>query len=176
MALALVALVVATVVSLGSGVRGSGDCAICIKILGQLYDGVPKEERGDHLKIEEHIDRMCQKAKPNTEARRVCYSIETLKRKVSMPMKNGLPVDVICKKLAKADEDICNIREIKEVDLRDLDLKKMRVRQIRNLLSEHDLHCKGCREKAEFVKMLQEQVIDKLPPRPPPSDKPKEEL
>jgi len=45
-----------------------------------------------------------------------------------MPMKNGVPVDRICKRLKKSAPEVCEIRYPEKLDLSKTDVTKLRVR------------------------------------------------
>ncbi|RCN29230.1 hypothetical protein ANCCAN_25011 [Ancylostoma caninum] len=44
----------------------------------------------------------------------------------------------------------------KPLDWKNIDLKKMRVKELKNILNEWGEVCKGCTEKSEFVKKIEE--------------------
>merc|ERR1711916_35763 len=142
-------------------VAPKGNCDICERVLNEIMDTV--EAKKDKAAIETAIDDYCAKKKRGEE-RRVCYAIETLKRDVSDPITRGLPTKVVCQKLQKKYGEACSIKEEIKIDLRTVDLKSMRVKELKSILADHDLSCKGCSEKSAFIKLIQEEIIDKLPP------------
>ena len=44
----------------------------------------------------------------------------------------------------------------KTIDIKSVDLKKLKVRDLRKILSEWDEACDGCIEKADFIKRIEE--------------------
>ncbi len=44
----------------------------------------------------------------------------------------------------------------KTIDIKSVDLKKLKVRDLRKILSEWDEACDGCIEKADFIKTIEE--------------------
>jgi len=50
---------------------------------------------------------------------------------MSKPMSWGLPADKICEKLKKKDNQICDLRYDKTIDLKTVDLKKLKVRDLK---------------------------------------------
>lgn len=70
---------------------------------------------------------------------------------------------VLCKRLAKKDAEICAINEgggVQKVDLATIDPATMSVKQMKKVLAEYDMKCVGCTDKDEFrnkVKLLLEQ-------------------
>jgi hypothetical protein len=97
----------------------------------------------------------------------VCYSIETLKREAAKPMTYDLPSDKLCERLAKRDFDICRIPEggsIKKTELKDLagqDIEKLKVKEIKDLLSDNGVSCSDCTEKSDYVKKLRDLLVTK---------------
>jgi hypothetical protein len=50
---------------------------------------------------------------------------------------------------------ICNFVD-KTIDLRTVDLKKLKVRDLRKILSDWDETCEGCIEKLDFISRIEE--------------------
>jgi len=74
---------------------------------------------------------------------------------LSKPLSWGMPVDKICDKLKKMDSQICEIRFEKTIDLKTVDLKKLKVRDLKKILSGWDETCEGCIEKSDFIKKIE---------------------
>jgi len=72
------------------------------------------------------------------------------------PLKVGVPTANICEKTKTSDLSICELRYSKgggaggKVLSRD-DLNKMRIGELRALLSDLGGTCQGCTDKAEYV-------------------------
>lgn len=75
---------------------------------------------------------------------------------MSRPLSNFLPADKICEKLKKRDNQICDLRYEKQIDLNVVDLKKLKVRDLKKILSDWDENCDGCIEKSDFIKQIEE--------------------
>jgi hypothetical protein len=55
----------------------------------------------------------------------------------------------------------------------DRDYSKLRVKELKKLLRERGVQCKGCGEKSHLVQRVQETIhLPVLPPPPPPPEKP----
>lgn len=92
----------------------------------------------------------------------MCYYLQPVQREVSRPLSIGAPAERICKKLAKATPEVCELRFPEKLDLSKLDLKKLRVKQLRKILSEYGLTCDGCVEKSDYVRKVQSLVESEL--------------
>ena len=72
-----------------------------------------------------------------------------------MPLRNGVPSDVICNRLKKKDAQICELQYPEEIDLDSVDFNKLRVKQLRQILSKLGGACNGCSEKSEFIREIE---------------------
>lgn len=75
---------------------------------------------------------------------------------LSRPVSYRLPADKVCEKLMKKDSQICELRYEKMIDLKTVDLKKLRVRDLKKILTDWDERCENCIEKAEFIARIEE--------------------
>lgn len=75
---------------------------------------------------------------------------------LSRPLSSFLPPEKVCEKLQKKDAQICDLRYEKQIDLNAVDLKKLKVRDLKKILSDWDEVCDGCLEKTDFIKRIEE--------------------
>ena len=87
-----------------------------------------------------------------------CYYIDPIKREVSQPMKNGLPVEKICERLKKKSAEICALRfqssEAPSADAEVKDFSKLRLKDLKAILAQKGISCPECLEKDDFVRKL----------------------
>lgn len=76
--------------------------------------------------------------------------------KMSKPLSWSKPVDKVCEDLRKMDEQICDLRYEVQVDISNVDLRTLRVRELRKILSSWNQKCDGCIEKEEFIQRIEE--------------------
>ncbi|XP_078065474.1 mesencephalic astrocyte-derived neurotrophic factor [Mustelus asterias] len=139
-----------------------GECEVCLSFLGRFYNSLT--EQGISFtpdKIEEHLAQTCKDVKGKEN--RFCYYIGATRdaatkivKEVSRPMSNHVPVNKICEKLKKTDSQICDLKYDKQVDLSTVDLKKLRVKELKKILEEWGESCKGCAEKSDFIRKITE--------------------
>lgn len=90
-----------------------------------------------------------------------------------------MPAEKVCEKLKKMDAQICDLRYgmkhlphdlvfdmlimksflifvEKQIDLNNVDLKKLKVRDLKKILNDWDESCDGCLEKTDFIKRIEE--------------------
>merc|ERR1712100_106728 len=86
--------------------------------------------------------------------KKMCYYFDPIKREVARPMSIGMPFLKACQKLTKNNPEICEVKLAVKVDAKKTDFKKMRVKQLKAILAERGVDCKGCAEKQDFVKKV----------------------
>ncbi|CAL1276650.1 unnamed protein product [Larinioides sclopetarius] len=145
---------------LSNGLR-EGECEVCVGVLTKFEKSLDSSEKSTPQKIEAKFREFCLTVKKSEE--RFCYYIGGLEEsatkivaEMSRPLSYGLPIDKICEKLKKKDQQICDLRYEKTIDLKTVDLKKLKVRDLKKILSDWDERCEGCIEKADFIKRIEE--------------------
>jgi mesencephalic astrocyte-derived neurotrophic factor len=132
--------------------------AVCIKVVSDIHKKLSTAQRKDQSFVEDYISSYCSKLKTDTPEAKACYFLEPIKREVSVPTKNGVPADRICKRLKKKAMELCSVRYPEELDLSQVDLKKLRVRQLRKILSDQGLPCDGCIEKGDYIREIRKAL------------------
>ncbi|XP_051977308.1 mesencephalic astrocyte-derived neurotrophic factor-like [Xyrauchen texanus] len=139
-----------------------GECEVCVGFLDRLYqllqdNGVKFNSEA----IENALLKSCKEAKGKEN--RFCYYIGATSdaatkiiNEVSKPMSYHMPADKICEKLKKKDSQICELKYDKQVDLSSVDLKKLKVKDLKKILEEWGESCKGCVEKSDFIRKINE--------------------
>ncbi|CAH1107528.1 unnamed protein product [Psylliodes chrysocephalus] len=138
-----------------------GECEVCIKTLEKFSATLTDDIRKDHKKIESKFKAFCKGAK--NKENRFCYYLGGLEEsatgilgEMSKPMSWSMPPDKICEKLKKKDQQICELRYDVEIDLKTVDLKKLKVRDLKKILNDWGEECEGCIEKSEYLKRIEE--------------------
>merc|ERR1712146_612254 len=98
----------------------------------------------------------------------MCYYLEPIKRQVSTPIANGLPPDVICKRLQKQDDAICTLEwgetlktgvdtnsaaKLNWKEYTDDKLEGMKMKELKTLIKKTGQTCDGCADKSDYVKL-----------------------
>jgi galactose-1-phosphate uridylyltransferase len=140
-----------------------GECEVCLKDVQEFIDQLKNEKSEE--KIESGIKKICKKY-TNKADKRFCYYIggsedaaTSLLRTLSVPMKNHMPVEKICEKLKKADGQICQVKyekPPKPIDWATVDFNKMRVKELRDILTNWQEKCDGCTEKGDYIRKIKE--------------------
>ncbi|XP_070559141.1 mesencephalic astrocyte-derived neurotrophic factor homolog [Ptychodera flava] len=138
-----------------------GDCEVCIKVLKDFGNSLSDEDRKSKDKIENQFKKFCKTAK--NKENRFCYYLggtsdaaTGILGEMSKPMTNHLPPEKICERLKKKDAQICELKYEKQIDLNTVDLKKLRVKELKKILNDWDETCRGCAEKSDFVRRIEE--------------------
>ncbi len=75
---------------------------------------------------------------------------------MAKPMSWKMPADKICEKLLKKDPQICDLRYEKVIDVNEVDIKKLKVRDLKKILTNWGVDTKSYTEKSEFIAKIEE--------------------
>jgi len=135
-------------------------CEVCVGVLTKLLDSLAPEEKSHADTIEAKFSEFCLTSKKVEN--RFCYYVGGLEEsatkivtEMSKPLSWGMPPLKVCEKLQKRDPQVCELRYEKQIDLASVDLKKLRVRDLKKILADWDEICDGCIEKADFIKRIE---------------------
>ncbi|XP_015174139.1 PREDICTED: mesencephalic astrocyte-derived neurotrophic factor homolog [Polistes dominula] len=138
-----------------------GDCEVCVVTVNKFAETLTSDVKSDYKKIESQFKEFCKTTK--SKENRFCYYLGGLEEsatgilgELSKPLSWSMPADKICEKLKKKDAQICDLRFEKQIDLRTVDLKKLKVRDLKKILNDWDESCEGCIEKTDFIKRIEE--------------------
>ncbi|KAG7318972.1 hypothetical protein KOW79_017446 [Hemibagrus wyckioides] len=156
-----VALVFALVPSSSEALK-DGECEVCLSFLGKFYQSLKDHDvQFTSDAIEKALVKACKDAKGKEN--RFCYYIGAtsdaatkITNEVSKPLSYHMPVEKVCEKLKKKDSQICELKYDKQVDLSTVDLKKLKVKDLKKILDEWGESCKGCAEKSDFIRKITE--------------------
>lgn len=138
-----------------------GECDVCISVVKHLESLMTNEDRKSEDKIEKKVRKYCKDAKGKEN--RFCYymggtedAATGMLNDLVKPLSVPLPPERICDKLNKKDSQICELKYEKQIDLDAVDLKKLKVKDLRKVLNDWGEDCKSCIEKNDFVKRIEE--------------------
>lgn len=136
------------------------ECEVCVKTVKRFADTLDDATK-DHKEIESKFKSFCKKQK--NKEHRFCYYLGGLEEsatgilnELTKPLSWSMPAEKICEKLKKKDAQICDLRYEKQIDLNNVDLKKLKVRDLKKVLNDWDESCEGCIEKTDFIKRIEE--------------------
>lgn len=156
-----VAVLLAVVPAITAVLR-EGECEVCVSFLGKFYQSLKDNNVNfNNAAIETAIIKFCKDAK--SKENRFCYYIGATSdaatkiiNEVSKPLSHHVPVEKICEKLKKKDSQICELKYDKQLDLSTVDLKKLKVKDLKKILEDWGESCKGCAEKSDFIRKITE--------------------
>ncbi|XP_054275518.1 mesencephalic astrocyte-derived neurotrophic factor homolog [Macrosteles quadrilineatus] len=138
------------------------DCEVCINVVERFSKGLTDDLKTSQRTIEHEFRKFCKTIKDDKEDR-FCYyvggkeeSATGILGDLSWPIKASMPADVVCSKLNKKDSQLCALRYEKEIDLNAVDLKKLKVRDLKKILNKWNEVCEGCIEKSDYIKRIEE--------------------
>ena len=131
--------------------------SVCIKVMQDVRDSMDKGDIKKKPKVEAALGEYCAKSDLGPRERKICYYIDPIKRDIAQPFSTGMPADRVCKRINKTNSEICGVKfPLKTEKLEPKDLSKLRVKQLKGILADRGVECKGCLEKDEFIKKVQE--------------------
>ncbi|XP_055640116.1 mesencephalic astrocyte-derived neurotrophic factor homolog [Toxorhynchites rutilus septentrionalis] len=138
-----------------------GDCEVCIKTIETFASALSESVKKDTKKIENEFRSFCKTAKPKEQ--RFCYylggvedSATGILSELSKPLSWSMPAEKICEKLKKKDIQICDLRFDKQIDVNSVDLKKLKVKDLKKILNDWNEGCDGCLEKTDYIKKIED--------------------
>ncbi|XP_043252343.1 mesencephalic astrocyte-derived neurotrophic factor homolog [Colletes gigas] len=137
------------------------ECEVCISTVDKFVNTISDDVKKDTKKIEAAFREFCKGTK--SKENRFCYYLGGLEEsatgilgELSKPVSWSMPASKVCEKLKKKDAQICDLRFEKQIDVNTVDLKKLKVRDLKKILSDWDETCDGCIEKTDFIKRIEE--------------------
>jgi hypothetical protein len=137
------------------------NCEVCVKFVGKFIESLDEATKSSPAKVEAAFKKMCKSSKKDDN--RFCYYVGGLDEsatgmlgELSKPVSWSMPADKVCMKLYRQDEQICDLRYEKVLDLSTVDVKKLKVHELKKLLSDWGEQCRGCSEKNDYVKLVEE--------------------
>ena len=125
--------------------------------MDDIRGSLTKEQAKKKPEIEKAMGDFCAKDNLNNREKKICYYIDPIKRDIAQPFSLGMPTLKLCQRISKTNPEICTVKfPVQTQNLEKKDLSKLRVKQLKQILSERGVDCKGCIEKEEFIKMVQE--------------------
>jgi len=137
------------------------DCEVCVATIREFSETLADDVKSDPKKIEDAFKEYCTVAK--SKQQRLCYYLGGLETsatgilsEMSKPLSWSMPALKICEKLKKKDAQVCDLRFEKQIDLSVVDLKKLKVRDLKKILNDWDETCDGCIEKTDYIRRIEE--------------------
>jgi len=130
-------------------------------LIQKVVNSLPARKAQDFVFIEGHIKAICKNLKDREN--KFCYYVggskdaaSSLLREISRPISQGLPVDKICERLKKMDDQVCSLRYEKKIDLNTVNLNTLRVGELKKILTDMGGRCLGCIEKSDFIAKIKQ--------------------
>lgn len=125
--------------------------------MDDIRGNMSKEDSRKKPAIEQAMGAYCAQDTLSARERKICYYIDPIKRDVAQPFSLGMPSLKVCQRINKSNPEICTVKfPVKTENMEKKDISKLRVKQLKQILAGRGVECKGCVEKEEFVKKVQE--------------------
>jgi len=137
-----------------------GECEVCIKFLEKFEKTLTDADRKMEV-LTTKLKAVCNKA--INQENRFCYYVGGTKdaatyilNSITKPMSFYKPIVGICEALKKKDSQICDLQYPKELDWANINLRKMRVKELKKILGNWGEGCSGCLEKSDYINKIEE--------------------
>merc|ERR1719446_1131412 len=141
------------------------ECEVCKAVIATIDEQITETQRKTPEGIEDAMQTYCDTAKGKDKT--MCYYMGVgdkemgtaggVKREISASLGRGINSKRLCKRLMSKDAQMCELRYDKKVDVKNVDLKKLRVKELRKICDDEGIGTKGLAEKDEFVKKIREK-------------------
>jgi len=132
---------------------------VCIAVLNNVVGKLSKEQKKDMLKTEQALGDYCGKPAGGEKEVKFCYFVDPIKRDISTPVKNGVPVSTICDRLKKKAPEVCALRYSSTpagpAITKATDLGKLRVKDLKAFIAEKNIVCSPCTDKEDLTKAVE---------------------
>merc|ERR1712054_71481 len=115
--------------------------------------------------VEKKMRTWCDAAKGKD--RQMCYYMGIgdakegtaggVKRDISSSLTRGINAKRLCNRLKTKDAQMCELKYEKKIDVKNTDLKKLRVKELRKICDDEGINTKGLMEKDEFIKAIKDK-------------------
>ncbi|CAD5114289.1 DgyrCDS3431 [Dimorphilus gyrociliatus] len=136
-------------------------CEVCVTMIEKFIEQTDSETKKSVEKVQDAFMKFCKTKKKDDN--RLCYYVGGLEESATSVLGEitkrvtwGVPADKICMHLNKKDSQICELKYEKQIDLTKVNLKKLKVKDLKKILSDWDENCKGCTEKSDFISKIKE--------------------
>ncbi|KAI0983227.1 hypothetical protein GJ496_003624 [Pomphorhynchus laevis] len=154
---------VVTAALVNASLKDPRHCEVCIGTLQKFETWAAEQNFNirDAGKFEGLFRNFCKTVKSKEEA--FCYYVGALDTSatsvinvLAKPVSYYKPIEKICKEdIYKLDPQTCELRYEKEIDWNTVDLKKMRVGELKKILTKWNEVCHACTEKSEFIQKIE---------------------
>jgi len=155
------------------------ECEVCTDVLTDVMRRAEKasSESGESSisqeTIRKSLESLCEEVSGEDDKKeKLCFFIGAHKQsatsiinEVTRPLSFPKPPAKVCAELKNKDSQICDLKYDKPIDWDNLDLDKMRVKQLKELLLKLKDSCKGCVEKADYISRIKELKPKSAEPR-----------
>merc|ERR1711871_985532 len=131
-------------------------------VIDAIDAGLTIGDRKNVEVVEKKMRAWCDQAKGKDKT--MCYYMGIgdatsgtaggVKRDISSSLTRGINAKRLCNRLKTKDAQMCELKYEKKIDVKNTDLKKLRVKELRKICDDEGINTKGLMEKDEFIKAI----------------------
>ena len=144
--------------------------AVCKAVIDEIDKLLTVKDREDVESVEKVMQKYCDTTKGKDKT--MCYYMGIgdatsgtaggVKRDISSSLTRGINAKRLCNRLKTKDAQMCELKYEKKIDVKNTDLKKLRVKELRKICDDEGINTKGARAAAAPRRRRRQ------PPPPPP--------
>jgi len=160
----------AVLLALGSASAGKAadprDCEVCKDVVDAIDKVITPEQRKTVEGVETAMQTYCDQHGQKGKEKAMCYYMGVgskeqgsgggVKRDISSSLTRGINAKRLCTRLKKKDAQMCELRYEKKIDVKNTDLNKLRVKELRKICDSEGISTKGMVEKDEFIRKIKD--------------------
>ena len=147
--------------------------AVCKAVIDEIDKLLTVKDREDVESVEKVMQKYCDTTKGKDKT--MCYYMGIgdatsgtaggVKRDISSSLTRGINAKRLCNRLKTKDAQMCELKYEKKIDVKNTDLKKLRVKELRKICDDEGINTKGARAAAAPRRRRRQPP----PPPPPPA-------
>jgi len=137
-------------------------CEVCQAVINGIDQMLTNDDRKEADKVEKVMQKYCDAAKGKDKT--MCYYMGVgdaesgtaggVKREISASLTRGINAKRLCNRLKSKDAQMCELKYEKKIDIKNTNLNKLRVKELRKICDDEGIDTKGLVEKDEFLKKI----------------------
>ena len=127
--------------------------AVCKAVIDEIDKLLTVKDREDVASVEKVMQKYCDTTKGKDKT--MCYYMGIgdstsgtaggVKSDISSSLSRGINAKRLCNRLKTKDAQMCELKYEKKIDVKNTDLKKLRVKELRKICDDEGINTKGAR-------------------------------
>jgi len=140
-------------------------CEVCQAVISGIDGLLTTADRKTPDAVEKVMQKYCETTKGKDKT--MCYYMGIgdaesgtaggVKREISGSLARGINAKRLCNRLKSKDAQMCELKYEKKIDIKNTNLNKLRVKELRKICDDEGIDTKGMVEKDEYIKKIKDK-------------------